>query len=53
MPAEHLFTHRVWLSMVGVLCSLDATVPVRPVLRRWLPGFEDSLPGEPDHRKSG
>ena len=39
MPAEHLFTHRVWLGMVGVLCQLEATVPVRPVLRRWLPGF--------------
>ena len=39
LPAEHLFTHRVWLGMVGVLCSLEAEVPVRPVLRRWLPGF--------------
>ena len=40
LPAEHLFTHRVWLGMVGVLCQLEATVPVRSVLRRWLPGFE-------------
>ncbi len=39
LPAEHLFTHRVWLGMVGVLCSLEAEVPVRPVLARWLPGF--------------
>ena len=39
LPAEHLFTHRVWLGMVGVLCSLEAEVPVRPVLQRWLPGF--------------
>ncbi len=39
MPAGHLFTHRVWLGMVGVLCQLEATVPVGPVLRRWLPGF--------------
>ena len=39
LPAQHLFTHRVWLSMVGVLCQLEATVPVRPVLARWLPGF--------------
>ncbi len=39
LPAEHLFTHRVWLSMVGVLCQLEAEVPVRPVLTRWLPGF--------------
>lgn len=39
LPAQHLFTHRVWLGMVGVLCQLEATVPVRPVLARWLPGF--------------
>jgi predicted unusual protein kinase regulating ubiquinone biosynthesis (AarF/ABC1/UbiB family) len=39
LPAEHLFTHRVWLGMVGVLCQLEATVEVRPVLQRWLPGF--------------
>jgi predicted unusual protein kinase regulating ubiquinone biosynthesis (AarF/ABC1/UbiB family) len=39
LPAEHLFTHRVWLGMVGVLCQLEATVPVRPVLREHLPGF--------------
>ncbi|MCW2777484.1 MAG: Ubiquinone biosynthesis monooxygenase UbiB, partial [Frankiales bacterium] len=39
LPAEHLFTHRVWLSMVGVLCQLEAEVPVRAVLERYLPGF--------------
>jgi predicted unusual protein kinase regulating ubiquinone biosynthesis (AarF/ABC1/UbiB family) len=39
LPAEHLFTHRVWLGMVGVLCQLEAEVPVAPVLRRYLPGF--------------
>ena len=26
LPAEHLFTHRVWLGMVGVLCQLEAEV---------------------------
>jgi predicted unusual protein kinase regulating ubiquinone biosynthesis (AarF/ABC1/UbiB family) len=39
IPPEQLFTHRVWLGIVGVLCQLEATVPVRPELRRWLPGF--------------
>jgi predicted unusual protein kinase regulating ubiquinone biosynthesis (AarF/ABC1/UbiB family) len=39
MPPEHLFTHRVWLGCVGVLCRLEATVAVRPVIERWLPGF--------------
>ena len=39
IPAEQLLTHRVWLGCVGVLCRLGATVPVRPELERWLPGF--------------
>lgn len=39
IPAELLFTHRVWLGIVGVLSQLEATVPVRPELERWLPGF--------------
>ena len=39
LPAEHLFTHRVWLGMVGVLCQLEAEVPVRAVLEEHLPGF--------------
>jgi predicted unusual protein kinase regulating ubiquinone biosynthesis (AarF/ABC1/UbiB family) len=54
VPAEHLFTHRVWLGMVGVLCQLDATVEVRAVLERWVTGFEaDDLDGsrvDPDCR---
>ncbi|CAN5179235.1 AarF/ABC1/UbiB kinase family protein [soil metagenome] len=40
MPPEHLFTHRVWLGIVGVLCQLRATIPVRDEVRRWLPGLE-------------
>jgi predicted unusual protein kinase regulating ubiquinone biosynthesis (AarF/ABC1/UbiB family) len=39
MPAEHLFTHRVWLGCVGVLCQLGATVGVRAEIERRLPGF--------------
>lgn len=45
VPAEHLFTHRVWLGMVGVLCQLEATVPVRDVLHRWVPGFVPTAGG--------
>ena len=41
LPAEHLFTHRVWLGIVGVLCGLGATVPNRSEIERWLPGFAD------------
>lgn len=40
MPPEHLFTHRVWLGIVGVLCQLRATIPVRGEVMRWLPGLE-------------
>ena len=39
LPAEHLMTQRVWLGVVGTLCRLRATVPVREVLDRHLPGF--------------
>jgi predicted unusual protein kinase regulating ubiquinone biosynthesis (AarF/ABC1/UbiB family) len=42
MPPEHLFTHRVWLGCVGVLCQLGATVAVRSEIERWLPGFDAS-----------
>ncbi|HRY08735.1 MAG: AarF/ABC1/UbiB kinase family protein [Actinobacteria bacterium] len=39
MPAEQLFTHRVWLGLVGVLSGLNARVAVRSELERFLPGF--------------
>ena len=39
LPAEQLFTHRVWLGIVGVLSGLQARVPVAPELRAHLPGF--------------
>ena len=44
LPPEQLFTQRVWLAVVGLLCQLRATVPVAPELRRWLPGFADPEP---------
>ena len=30
IPPEQLFTHRVWLGIVGVLCQLEASVPGPP-----------------------
>lgn|GEM_PF-5231950 len=39
MPAERLFTHRVWLGMVGVLCQLEASVEVAPVLAQVAAGL--------------
>lgn len=43
MPAEQLFTHRVWLGLVGVLSGLEATVTVRSELEAYLPGFAEGL----------
>jgi predicted unusual protein kinase regulating ubiquinone biosynthesis (AarF/ABC1/UbiB family) len=45
LPPEQLFTHRLWLGLVGVLCGLDATVPVRPELVAHLPGFAEAVAG--------
>ncbi len=42
IPPDQLFTHRVWLGVVGVLCQLEARVPVRSELARLLPGFDDT-----------
>jgi predicted unusual protein kinase regulating ubiquinone biosynthesis (AarF/ABC1/UbiB family) len=47
IPAEQLFTHRLWLGLVGVLCGLGATVPVRPELEAHLPGFADPIDAGP------
>ena len=41
IPADQLFTHRLWLGLVGVLCGLGATVRVRSELEAHLPGFAD------------
>jgi predicted unusual protein kinase regulating ubiquinone biosynthesis (AarF/ABC1/UbiB family) len=37
---EQLMTQRVWLGVIGVLCRLDVTIPVRPVMAELLPGFD-------------
>jgi hypothetical protein len=39
LPPSYLLIHRVWLGSIGVLCQLNATVPARAELERWLPGF--------------
>ncbi len=43
LPAEQLFTHRVWLGIVGVLSGLGAQVPVRSELLAHLPGFAETV----------
>ncbi|MGY1834376.1 ABC1 kinase family protein [Blastococcus sp. SYSU DS0510] len=39
IPPRHLLLQRVAEGLVGVLCSLNATVAVDAELRRWLPGY--------------
>ncbi len=40
LPPKYLLIHRVWLGGIGVLCQLDAPVPVRETVAQWLPGFD-------------
>lgn len=41
LPPSYMLIHRVWLGSIGVLSQLDAQVPARGELFRWLPGFAD------------
>jgi predicted unusual protein kinase regulating ubiquinone biosynthesis (AarF/ABC1/UbiB family) len=41
LPPTDALIHRVWLGCIAVLCQLDATVPMRSELERWVPGFVD------------
>jgi predicted unusual protein kinase regulating ubiquinone biosynthesis (AarF/ABC1/UbiB family) len=40
VPPRHLMLQRVVAGLVGVLCSLGATVAVDPEVRRWVPGYD-------------
>jgi predicted unusual protein kinase regulating ubiquinone biosynthesis (AarF/ABC1/UbiB family) len=44
MPTRHLLLQRVAAELVGVLCSLGATVAVDGELQRWLPGYAAAVP---------
>lgn len=39
LPPEYLMIHRVTFGSLGVLCQLGATIPLRAIVDRWLPGF--------------
>jgi predicted unusual protein kinase regulating ubiquinone biosynthesis (AarF/ABC1/UbiB family) len=39
LPPSYLLIHRVSTGTFGVLCQLDATVPLRGMAQRWQPGF--------------
>jgi predicted unusual protein kinase regulating ubiquinone biosynthesis (AarF/ABC1/UbiB family) len=39
LPPQYMLIHRVWLGGIGVLSQMDATVPMRGELERWVPAF--------------
>src|SRR6201999_4176332 len=41
LPPSYLLIHRVSSGTFGVMCQLDATVPLRGIAERWQPGFAD------------
>jgi predicted unusual protein kinase regulating ubiquinone biosynthesis (AarF/ABC1/UbiB family) len=45
VPPRHLLLQRVAMGLVGVLCSLGATVAVDDEIRRWLPGYDVATRG--------
>jgi predicted unusual protein kinase regulating ubiquinone biosynthesis (AarF/ABC1/UbiB family) len=42
LPPQYLLVHRVTLGTLGVLCQLDADVPLRSIVRHWQPWIFDS-----------
>jgi predicted unusual protein kinase regulating ubiquinone biosynthesis (AarF/ABC1/UbiB family) len=47
LPAQYLLVHRVTMGTIGVLCQLDADVPLRGIVRHWNPWIfdESTTPG--------
>ncbi|WP_091457138.1 ABC1 kinase family protein [Actinokineospora iranica] len=41
LPPQYLLVQRVTAGATGILCQLDARVPVRAIISRWQPGFAD------------
>lgn len=39
LPPEYALIHRVWIGATGVTCQLEAEVPIRSEIQRWVPGF--------------
>jgi predicted unusual protein kinase regulating ubiquinone biosynthesis (AarF/ABC1/UbiB family) len=39
LPPQYLLLHRVLGGSTGILCQLDAELPVRELILRWQPGF--------------
>ena len=43
LPPEYLMVHRVAVGLIGLLCQLEATVPLRAMELRWSPGFRATM----------
>jgi predicted unusual protein kinase regulating ubiquinone biosynthesis (AarF/ABC1/UbiB family) len=41
LPPHYLMLHRVLGGSTGILCQLDAELPVRDIISRWQPGFAE------------
>jgi hypothetical protein len=39
LPPSYALIHRVWLGGIGVLCQLQASIPMLAELQEWVPGF--------------
>ncbi|MCE7008248.1 AarF/UbiB family protein [Kibdelosporangium philippinense] len=40
LPPQYLLIHRVLAGTTGILCQLDAELPVREIVDEWQPGFK-------------
>jgi predicted unusual protein kinase regulating ubiquinone biosynthesis (AarF/ABC1/UbiB family) len=50
LPPQYLLIHRVTMGTLGVLCQLDADVPLRGIVHHWQPWIfddEDEAAGKP------
>jgi predicted unusual protein kinase regulating ubiquinone biosynthesis (AarF/ABC1/UbiB family) len=45
LPPQYLLVHRVTMGTLGVLCQLDADVPLRGIVARWQPWIFDAEAG--------
>ena len=44
LPPEYLLIHRVTLGAIGVLCQLEADVPLRGIVHHWQPWISATTP---------
>jgi hypothetical protein len=42
LPPQYLLVHRVTMGTLGVLCQLDADVPLRGIVGHWQPWIFDA-----------